>query len=80
MFYIVLGRQAGVQPQIATSLGAADWTAKEVTQVFRDRYGELVKRPTGETIRTTFAALRGKMVHSDAGLQRWVACLALVRT
>ena len=80
MFHIVLGWQAGVRVQIAVTLGSTDCTTKGITQAFRDRYGELAEKPTGKNIQAMFATLREKMVHSDEGLQRWVACLALART
>jgi hypothetical protein len=80
MFHFVLDWQAGAQAQIEASIGVTDWTTKEVTLVFHDCCRELAQKPKGKTIQTMFVASREKMVHSDEGLQCWVACLALTRT
>jgi len=79
MFHVVLGWQEAMRAQIAVELGT-DPTAREVSRAFRERWGQLADRPTDDAIVAMFKTLRERMVQSDEGLRRWVACLALVRT
>lgn len=80
MYHVVRGWQAATQAQIAAELGVDDPADDQVIRAFCERYGELSQRPRDKTIVEAFAALRQLMTDSDAGLARWVACLALVRT
>jgi hypothetical protein len=79
MFHIVLGWQAAAQAQMAVELGVPS-PATELTQAFRERYGDLAHKPTINTIVPMFRALRTQVVQSEEGLRRWVTCLSLVRT
>jgi len=79
MFHVVLGWQEAMRAQIAVELGS-DPTAREVSRVFRERWGQLADRPTDDAIVAMFTTLRERMAQSDEGLRRCVTCLALVRT
>ncbi len=80
MRHVVVGWQSAVRAQLAAELAVAEGATQEVERVLGDRHGTLALEPERDEICGVFGRLRAEVVRAEPDLQRWVACLALVRS
>jgi hypothetical protein len=79
MQHVVIGWQQAMRDQIVAELGNNP-KSTAVTRVFRERFPSLAEKPTDETINRQFLLLRETLVKTAADWEKWLTCLATVRS